>query len=71
MGIMEKLMEEMVVTKSEENGRIRLTYCHPPTKDQLGEGFPTNSHLIKSGEKDSHLPKSVGGLTSHLIKSGD
>lgn len=55
MGIMEKLMEEMVVTKSEENGRIRLTYCHPPTKDRSGEGFPTNSHL----------PKSVGGLTSH------
>ena len=64
---MEKLMEEMVVTKSEENGRIRLTYCHPPTKDRSGEGFPTNSHLtINSGEKDSHLPKSVGGLTSHL-----
>jgi len=57
MGIMEKLMEEMVVTKSEENGRIRLTYCHPPTKDQSGEGFPTISHP----------PKSVGGLTSHLI----
>ncbi len=65
---MEKLMEEMVVTKSEENGRIRLTYCHPPTKDRSGEGFPTISHLtINSGEKDSHLPKSVGGLTSHLI----
>jgi hypothetical protein len=50
MGIMEKLMEEMVVTKSEENGRIRLTYCHPPTKDQSGEGFPTNSHLPNDNE---------------------
>jgi hypothetical protein len=81
MGIMEKLMEEMVVTKSEENGRIRLTYCHPPTKDRSGEGFPTNSHLPKSvggltshlitnsGEINSHLPKSVGGLTSHLPKN--
>lgn len=44
---MEKLMEEFVVTKSEVNGRIVLTYCHP---NENGDQVPTFSHLTEFGE---------------------
>ena len=69
-------MEEFVVTKSEVNGRIVLTYCHP---NENGDQVPTFSHLIPIGEINSHLtefgdnihlPKSVGD-NIHPIPIGE
>lgn len=65
---MEKVIEELVVTKSEVNGRIVLTYCHP---NENGDQVPTFSHLIPIGEINSHLPKSVGDNIHHFLKLGE
>jgi hypothetical protein len=41
---MEKLLDEFVCTITEENGTTTLTYCHPTSLKQSGEGIPTYSH---------------------------
>ena len=46
---MEKLLDEFVCTITEENGTTTLTYCHPTSLKQSGEGIPTFPHLTDDG----------------------
>jgi len=41
---MEKLLDEFVCTITKENRTTTLTYCHPTSLKQSGEGIPTYSH---------------------------
>ena len=44
MYIMKELLDEFICSVTEENGIITLTYCHPTSLNQSGEGIPTYSH---------------------------
>ena len=41
---MKELLDEFICTITKENRTITLTYCHPTSLKQSGEGIPTFSH---------------------------
>lgn len=54
MYIMKELLDEFICSVTEENGIITLTYCHPTSLNQSGEGIPTFSHLTDDGGLTSY-----------------